>query len=103
MPTAFRKSGIIYGALAAALAVSLALSFWLSNNPPAQILATTSVVGTVAASLFQIFRDQWMHDRDVALAELQNRFAMGATSHMAIVAFDKFVAVRHILRKYKKP
>ena len=31
------------------------------------------------------------HERSVLLAERQNAFSMGATSHMAIVAFDRYV------------
>jgi len=61
---------------------------------------SVSVVGDLAAipailvlfgALFQLSRDSIAYDRSVRLEEARNRFTIGATSHMAIVAFDKHV------------
>src|SRR5205814_5673315 len=46
----------------------------------------------VIAAIFQLVRDQAAHDRAIALQAAQNSFAVGATSHMAGVAFDRYVA-----------
>jgi hypothetical protein len=67
------------------------LLFWLSDNPFVQSILAIPAAGAVMAGLFEVLRDRWAHDRSVALTDLQNRYSLGATSHMAIVTFDKFV------------
>lgn len=58
----------------------------------------TEVIGVTSASVgllliaFQEFRDQLAHEREESLRARQNAFEIGATSHMAITAFDKHVA-----------
>lgn len=39
--------------------------------------------------LVQILRDQAAHERELLLQNAQNQFVLGASSHMANVAFDK--------------
>jgi hypothetical protein len=86
------KSTVNYLLIAGVFVVSLGLAYIVRNNQIAQTLVTAPAGLALIAALFQIFRDQLGHDRAVALTELQNRFALGATSHMANVAFDRLVA-----------
>lgn len=46
---------------------------------------------TLFGALYQILRDQSAHDRKIELQRRQEIFNLGATSHMANVAFDKHV------------
>jgi hypothetical protein len=55
-------------------------------------LSAVPAVLALCGVLFQMARDSIAHDRSVLLQRLQNTFSIGATSHMAIVAFDKHVA-----------
>jgi hypothetical protein len=62
--------------------------------PPADFLKNLSavpIVGSLVAALWQLLRDQAAHERQLLLQDSQNRFSLGATSHMAAVAFDKHV------------
>jgi hypothetical protein len=54
-------------------------------------LAGLPAIAALFAALFQLSRDSIAFDRSVRLEEAKNRFTVGATSHMAIVAFDKHV------------
>jgi|SRR5882724_7075925 len=55
------------------------------------LAAIPSVVALLGA-LFQLSRDSIAHERAVQLEETRNRLTVGATSHMASVAFDKHVS-----------
>ena len=55
-------------------------------------LAGVPAIGALILALYQIARDRIAHDRSLTVLGLQNSFSIGATSHMAIVAFDKHVA-----------
>ena len=52
-------------------------------------LAGMSAIASLFGALFQLVRDRIAFDRSVRLDESRNRFTIGATSHMASVAFDK--------------
>jgi hypothetical protein len=52
-------------------------------------LAAIPLVGSLFAALLQTLRDVSAHDRQVMLMEIQQRFSLGASSHMSNVAFDK--------------
>lgn len=54
-------------------------------------MATFPAVVAMVGALFQLSRDQAAHERAIALQTGQHGFALGATSHMAAVAFDKHV------------
>jgi len=54
-------------------------------------LAAVPAIGALFGALFQLGRDSIQHDRAIQLEERKNRFTVGATSHMADVAFDKHV------------
>jgi len=55
-------------------------------------LSGVPAIGALCLALYQIARDRIAYDRSLVVLELQNSFFIGATSHMAIVAFDKHVA-----------
>jgi hypothetical protein len=56
-----------------------------------QDLAGVPLIGSLCYALYQLVRDRTAYERSLTLLELQDRFSIGATSHMAIVAFDKHV------------
>ena len=56
-----------------------------------QGIAALPGVGALLLYLGQVFRDQIAHDRKVELGRRKEIFNIGATSHMANVAFDKHV------------
>lgn len=53
--------------------------------------AAIPMIGSLFLGLFQVFRDTVAHERAILLQSRQSAFTVGATSHMAIVAFDKHV------------
>jgi hypothetical protein len=62
---------------------------------PLKILGDLAGIPAITAlfgALFQLGRDSIAHDRALRLEDARNRFTVGATSHMANVAFDKHVA-----------
>lgn len=69
---------------------SLTATILLPVGELGRALAALPAVGAVFGALFQLFRDQLAHDRALLLQEAQNSFSVGATSHMANVAFDKY-------------
>src|SRR5260370_26917350 len=54
-------------------------------------LAGIPAIAALFGALFLLSRDSIAYDRSVRLGEAKNRFTVGATSHMANVAFDKHV------------
>lgn len=55
-------------------------------------LAGIPAIIALFGALFQLSRDRIAFERTTRLEEEKNRFTVGATSHMANVAFDKHVA-----------
>lgn len=71
---------------------SLGFLIWAEvNNKSIGFLAGLPLVGTLVAALFQIVLKQIEYGRQMLLQDHQNRFVLGAGSHMANVAFDKHV------------
>ncbi|MGH9710977.1 MAG: hypothetical protein ACRD37_10580 [Candidatus Acidiferrales bacterium] len=60
-------------------------------------MASIPAIAALFGALFQLSRDSIAYDRTLRLEEAKNRFTVGATSHMAIVAFDKRV---HFCEEY---
>lgn len=85
------KSAYTYVALSVAFVASVAGVVWLPGDF-AKVLGTLSGAAAVFAALLQLFRDQLEHDRTRALEASRQSFSLGATSHMATVAFDRHVA-----------
>lgn len=80
-----------YAGITAVFLTSLAMVLWLPSGEFFQQLAAVPLVGSLLGTLFQLLRDQATHDRALAVIEAQNLFSLGASSHMANVAFDKHV------------
>jgi hypothetical protein len=82
-----------YKALAVIFFVSLGAVVFFHFFPVGAVgdLASLPAIGALVAALFQLGRDSIQHDRAIQLEEGKNRFTVGATSHMANVAFDKHV------------
>jgi Xaa-Pro aminopeptidase len=57
----------------------------------ARVMAAMPAIVSMVAALFQLSRDYAAHERALTLQTSQHSFALGATSHMAAVAFDKHV------------
>jgi len=80
-----------YLGIALVLALSLGLFLWPSSGGFVQSLSAIPLVGSLVAALFTLVRDYMAHERKLLLQESQNRFLLGASSHMANTAFDKHV------------
>jgi hypothetical protein len=83
----------IYSVLAVIFLASLVAATFFHYFPAGAIgeLAALPAVGALFYALFQLGRDSIAHERAVRLEEAKNSFTVGATSHMANVAFDKHV------------
>ncbi|MFN8836307.1 MAG: hypothetical protein ACK50Z_13885 [Betaproteobacteria bacterium] len=77
--------------ISAVFLASIAAYILLPHGELIQQLASVPLVGSLVVALVQVLRDQARHERETTLQEYQNRFALGASSHMADVAFDKHV------------
>ncbi|NTW32206.1 MAG: hypothetical protein HGB12_06225 [Bacteroidetes bacterium] len=71
--------------------VSLASVSYLPGNEISKIISSLPAFGAVIAALFKLLSEQLQHDRIASLQAAQQSFALGTTSHMATVAFDKHV------------
>ena len=80
-----------YSAIATIFTVSLTFYYWNPGDAAIQFLAGIPLVGALVATLVQILRDQAAYERAMLVLVAQNRFSLGASSHMANVAFDKHV------------
>ena len=80
-----------YLAIAAIFTASLAFYYWNPGSEAIQFLAGIPLISSLVAALVQVLRDQAAHERAMLILAAQNRFSLGASSHMANVAFDKHV------------
>src|SRR5258708_6781940 len=82
-----------YAALAIVFVASLAATAIFHYFPVSIVgdLAGIPAIAALFGALFLLSRDSIAFDRSVRLEEAKNRFTVGATSHMANVAFDKHV------------
>lgn len=80
-----------YIGIATVFLLSLALFYVLPSGDIIQALAAIPLVGSLIGALLQILRDQAAHERALSILAAENRFSLGASSHMANVAFDKHV------------
>lgn len=85
------KIGKTYSGIATIFVASLVFFYWHPGGEFVQQLAAIPLVGSVIAALLQILLDQAAHERSMLILAAQNRFSLGASSHMANVAFDKHV------------
>ena len=80
-----------YFSIAVILIASLIFFYWHPGGGDIQFLAGIPLVSSLLALLVQILRDQAAHERAMLILDAQNHFSLGASSHMANVAFDKHV------------
>lgn len=66
---------------------------WLVWDKGALItaIAALPLVSILIGAIFKVFQDEAAYQRSLMAADRQNRFVLGASSHMANVAFDKHV------------
>ena len=79
-----------YVALGAVFVASMAAAFFLPFGETIRAFAAVPAIGSLFGALFQIARDRIAHERSLLILESQNSFSIGANSHMAGVAFDKY-------------
>lgn len=87
----FKQSSKTFIGIIAIFCVSAVLFIATHGDSAVHALAAIPLVGSLTAALFQLFRDQAKHERTLITQESQNNFVLGASSHMANVAFDKHV------------
>jgi hypothetical protein len=86
------KRRYIYAILGLVFAASVALAAVPTLGDATRAVTALPAAAAVIGATFQLLRDQLAHERATALQATQNSLAVGATSHMAIVAFDKHVS-----------
>lgn len=80
-------AGIIF-----ALSVGAVFLFHYFQMTAIARLAGVPAILSLVGALFQLGRDSLAFDRSLRLELTKNSFSVGATSHMAKIAFDKHVA-----------
>lgn len=80
------------GIVFAASVVLFALLRYSAATDFIRALAGLPAILALFGALFQLARDRIEYDRSVLMEQSENSFTVGATSHMAIVAFDKHVS-----------
>jgi hypothetical protein len=80
---------IFYATLGVVFVASSMGALFLPDQVVRRIAASTALV-SVTGAIFQVVRDSVAHERSLSILESQNAFSMGATSHMANVAFDNY-------------
>lgn len=78
--------------IAAIVSVSLIVTFFAPIGEIYRGIASLPCVGALVAALYQLFRDNAVHQRAIELQNEQQLFNLGATSHMANTVFDKHVS-----------
>lgn len=81
----------IYVGLAAVFVAAVVSLVLLPSIDFIQSFAAIPLVGSLVLALFQVFRDLTAHERALLTLDRQNHFVLGASSHMANIAFDKHV------------
>jgi len=81
----------VYSVLAAVLAASVLSAALIPSADWVKALVVTPGIGAMLGALLQIFRDASQFERQQHLQTDQQVFALGASSHMSTVAFDKHV------------
>jgi len=86
----FIKNSIrTYISLAAVFIASFGCAYFLPINEVFKSIATTPAIAALVAAIYQILKDRAAFERQDYLQRQQQIFNLGATSHMANVAFDK--------------
>lgn len=85
-PKIYAALGIIFVASLVSVVFFHFFPVWIIGD-----LAAIPALVALFGALFQLFRDDVAHHRALGFEGAKNRFTVGATSHMANVAFDKHV------------
>ncbi len=85
------RSRRVYLALGLLFLISIAITQLRSLSEFARVVFALPAAVALCGAVLQLLRDQLIHDRAVEMQVIQNSFGIGATSHMATVAFDKHV------------
>jgi hypothetical protein len=83
---------IRYIVLGSVVVASVAVAWLLPHGELLQTLASVPIFASLTAVAVGILRDQAKREHETDLANIQQRFALAAGSHMASTAFDKHVA-----------
>ena len=81
-----------YIVIALVFVASAAALYWNPFNEDIQLLAAIPLVASVIAGLFKMVNDDAAYNKELIIQSAQHRFSLGASSHMANVAFNKHVA-----------
>jgi len=82
----------VYGVLIGVAVGSFVAATYLPTSQILRDLASIPGIGALAGVVYEIFRDQWVHERTLALQRQQQDFVVGVASHMAGVVYDRHVA-----------
>jgi hypothetical protein len=84
----------VYAVLGIIFVLSLVLLIFFHYFPVSVVgdLAGVPAIVALFSALFVLSRDTIANERAIRMEESKNRFALGAMSHMASVAFDKHVS-----------
>ncbi len=94
---------IPYAIIGAVFVASALAAFFIEPNTVLTYILSLPASTALYAGLLQLLRDQRSSDQAHALQAAQNGFIIGATSHMANVAFDKHVSLseEYVCELYK--
>lgn len=87
-----QHSWVPYIILAVVSIASFATTWLLPVSDFFKGLASIPGIGALISAVYQLWREQQLHERAVELLHRQQDFALAAASHMADVAYDKHVA-----------
>ncbi|MBI3597554.1 MAG: hypothetical protein HY203_10415 [Nitrospirae bacterium] len=87
-----RWSAMVYLGLAVVFAGSFLITWFLPMSEVVKGAAITPGIAALFLAIWQIFRDNEAHKKQIELKEREHFFNLSVTSHMANVAFDKHVA-----------
>ena len=84
-----KQSYKTYAGLVIVFSLSFALAVFLPIDKIFKGIASTPAIVALIGVIYQIFRDQSAFEKEKYLQRKQQIFNLGATSHMANIAFDK--------------
>lgn len=82
----------IYLVLGLIFVASVLVSLYLPTTEILHDISSIPAVVALIGGIFQIFKDQAAFEKKLIIQQNQNKFTLGAASHMANIAFDKHVA-----------
>lgn len=80
-----------YAPLLVVFVLSFGLALFLPTTELLRGMAGTPAIGALILALWQLFRDEAAHEKQLELENQKQFFSLSVTSHMANVAFDKHV------------